>query len=171
MANYTIDSVIRTENDNYYGYRMVLKNSKGMVIEVPDDKDKDGGMIDGKLNLSIDYIIAALENQEVDTDLIPRFSFIDILLSATIDATIDIKTKGEDFIASEFTDTVTVGGKRVKAKAGQVYKVEESGLRLDYQKDVRFNFDRKLLKEILNEAKMENYKMELMKAQMEKEMV
>ena len=97
-----------------------------------------------KIDFTTKYIHSRISQLGIPVVKLSQENVYDILLDLNIRAKILPKYKGEDFIADEFTNPVTIdnGKTWIKPKIGETYQVYRDGYRVIYDELVDFFIDK-----------------------------
>ncbi|WP_304131728.1 hypothetical protein [Mesonia mobilis] len=133
MKTYKILAAIREKNthfkyDNYY---LKLVGTDGIILN-------------HYVDFTTKYIHSRISQLGIPVVKLSQENVYDILLDLNIRAKILPKYKGEDFIADEFTNPVTIdnGKTWIKPKIGETYQVYRDGYRVIYDELVDFFIDK-----------------------------
>lgn len=143
MTRYNIISATRINKDgeDYNYYQLILADDKGNILLHKDEET--GKTASATVNMSYDHIVQLFKERELDVDTLLPIHVQSLLNNgATLLANVEFKTKGETFIATEFSTISNDNGETwEKAVKGEEYMVQQTGFRLDYEAPIKLNFD------------------------------
>lgn len=151
MEKYTVKKVVLIDKDsdkqaleNPY-YQLTLANKLGDVLTVPNE---DGVQISAPIRVSQKFVNNLFKQEQVDMSKLTDRQAHRLVKTLSIEAVIEQKLEGDDFVATENSNLVNVGTsakpKWESPVVGQTYKVQESGYRVDYDHDFIIEFDDEL---------------------------
>lgn len=148
MENFNVVKAVEISKDSEGGlldkpyYQLTLANSMGDLLTVPNE---DGEQVTAPIRVSTSYINNLFNQEKVEVENLTARQMHRLIKSLSIQAVIEQKLEGDEFIATEFSNPVNVGTK-AKPKwetptKGQSYIVQESGYRVNYDHDFIIEFD------------------------------